>query len=469
MSSPLDKFIENWLDHLLPASQHILSAVSSSRGEEGRSTKRRKISHLISPSQSSNGSGSRTGAQIPMNPSHPGTPESRSKRKLSDQATDQPVDINATPRPSKAASGNSVFRSAPSLSSQSNSQASGRSSPTRAFPVHGYNNHRIESVTMDPDNKQMPSSLADLLNDMYDFSEGRDIIPDVLKDDIVKRSASEWSLRRVRGDAYYQVKTGLSPADASRLMLTARKLVKRAGQCHHLQYDEAGWNNLVHTPLLDAVLNDKDPSQTQTVDFSPCMTASISPRFHHFPMTSTKVDYVLYLDAGDEDASTRNALAKLEETEGSVNHTAFTPLAQYPIFLSIETKRHGGDGRRADVQMAAWQAAQWSFLESQAGDGINELAFLPGIIVQGHEWKFIATTQKDLKTTLWSSHQFGTTMTLVGVFQIMAGLRRLRRWSVEVFWPWYKRHVLGSEVAPQPMAEDSPSNQISGGDWFSRT
>ncbi|KAH7125870.1 hypothetical protein EDB81DRAFT_810084 [Dactylonectria macrodidyma] len=460
MSSQLDKFIENWLDHLIPAPQHIPSAVPSARGEEGRSTKRRKISHLISPSQSSNGS--RTRAQMSMNPSYPGTPENASKRKLSDQASDQPVDINATPRPSKAASSNSVFRSAPSLSSQSNSQVSGRSSPTRAFPVHGYNDHRLDSVTMDPDNKHMPSSLANLLNDMYDFSTERDIIPDVLKDDIVKRSASDWSLRRLRGDAYYEsAKTGLSPADASRLMLTARKLVKRAGQCHHLQYDEAGWNNLVHTPLLDAVLNDKDPSQNQPVDFSPCMTASISPRFHHFSMTPTKVDYVLYLDADDEDASIRNELARLEATEGSVNHTAFTPLAQYPIFLSIETKRHGGDGRRADVQMAAWQAAQWSFLESQAGDGINQLEFLPGIIVQGHEWKFVATTRRDRMTTLWSSHQFGTTMTLVGVFQIMAGLRRLRRWSIEVFWPWYKRHVLGLEVAPEPMAQDGSSDQVS--------
>ncbi|RSL55533.1 hypothetical protein CEP53_007074 [Fusarium sp. AF-6] len=134
-------------------------------------------------------------------------------------------------------------------------------------------------------------------------------------------------------------------ASASRLILTAMKLVERAGQCHHLQYDEAGWNNLVHTPLLDAVFNNEDPNETQLIHFSPCMTASVSSRFHYFPIPATKVDYVLYLDAGAED-------------------------------------------------------------------------------------------------TLWSSRQFGTTMTLAGVFQIIAGLRRLRRWSVEVFWPRYKKHVL---------------------------
>ncbi|KPM42798.1 hypothetical protein AK830_g3733 [Neonectria ditissima] len=452
MTSLLDDSIERWLDHILPVSTHLPLTGPSSPSEEGRSTKRRKVGHLISPSRSSN--------QVSVDPSQLRTPENQSKRKLAEQARDQPVDSNATPRPSKAASSSSVFKSAPSLSSQSNSQVSGRSSLTNAFPVQGYGNHYLDSVTMDPDNKAMPNDLANLLNDMYDFSTERDIIPDVIKNEIVKRSVSDRSLRRLRGDAYYQAaETGLSSADASRLMLTARKLVKRAGQCHHLQYDEAGWNNLVHTPLLDAVLNDKYPSESQSVDFSPCMTAPISPRFHHFSITSTKVDYVLYLDADEQDASISDALAKLEEREGSVNHTAFTPLGRHPISISIETKRHDGDGRRADIQLAAWQAAQWSFLEAQAGDKVNRLAFLPGIIVQGHEWKFVATTRRDCKTTLWSSHQFGTTMTLVGVFQIMAGLRRLRRWSTEVFWPWYKSYVLGLEVLEQAIEQGGQSDK----------
>ncbi|RSL95654.1 hypothetical protein CEP52_011926 [Fusarium oligoseptatum] len=449
MSFQVDEFIENWLNQIAPSLSSPPSAVAPSHDEQGRSTKRRKISHLISPSPSSDGS--KAWIQVSMDQNNPGTPDNSSKRKElhpDDQQNDEPFDANETPRPAKAASSSAIFKNTPSLSSQSNaSQTSGRSSPTRAFPVQGYNNsHRLDSVTMDPDNRDMPSDLANLLDDMYDFSTARCIIPDILKSEIGKQSVDDRSLRRLRNDAYYSLATDDLPlmdmASASRLMLTVRKLVKRAGQCHHLQYDEAGWNNLVHTPLLDAVFNDGDPNETQLVDFSPCMTASVSSRFHYFPIPATKVDYVLYLDAGAEDPCTTDAIAKLEETTGSVNHTSFTPLASHPISVSIETKRHGGDGRRADVQMAAWQAAQWSFLEALTGGSVDNLAFLPGVIVQGHEWKFVATTRKDNKTTLWSSHQFGTTMTLVGVFQIMAGLRRLRRWSVEVFWPWYKKHVL---------------------------
>lgn len=350
------------------------------------------------------------------------------------------------------------------MSSQSNSQTSGRTSPTKSFPVVGLNNHRLDSVTMDPNHKDMPSGLAELVMDMGDFAYGKEIIPRCLEDEILKRTKSDLSLRRLGDNAYYPSdETASSPMDiasAMSLMLTARKLVKRAGQCHHLQYDETGWNNLVHTPLLDAVLNDQDPLKSQLVDFSPCMTASITSRFHYFPIPPTKVDYVLYIDAESENSAACDAITKLEETEGSVNHTTFRPLGQYPISLSIETKRHGGDVRKADVQLAAWQAAQWAFLESQAGDGLGELAFLPGIIVQGHEWKFVATTWSNGKTTLWSSHQFGTTMTSVGVFQIMAGIRRLRRWSTDVFWPWYKKNVLRLDLALSPSEQDALPDQL---------
>lgn len=184
MSIQIDEFIENWLNQTVPFLSCPPSAVSPSHDEQGRSTKRRKISHLISPSHSSNGSKARI--HVSMDPNDPGTPENSSKRKELHpdyQRDDEPFDANETPRPTKAASSSAIFKNTPSLSSQSNaSQTSGRSSPTRAFPVQGFNNnHRLDSVTMDPDNRDMPSDLANLLDDMYDFSTARCIIPDILK------------------------------------------------------------------------------------------------------------------------------------------------------------------------------------------------------------------------------------------------------------------------------------------------
>jgi hypothetical protein len=54
-------------------------------------------------------------------------------------------------------------------------------------------------------------------------------------------------------------------------------------------------------------------------------------------------------------------------------------LQQYPLGISIETKRHGGDLAKGEQQLAIWHAAQWEFLRSRAGpSAVDELGFLPG-------------------------------------------------------------------------------------------
>lgn len=123
------------------------------------------------------------------------------------------------------------------------------------------------------------------------------------------------------------------------------------------------------------------------------MNASSMPAYHKFLIPATKVDYALYINPANDPAADQAITNLQRNANGSVNHTAFGPLCHYPISLSIETKRHGGDVRKADVQLATWQAAQWTFLLLRAGaERIKDLEFLPGVIVQGHKWKFTATT-----------------------------------------------------------------------------
>lgn len=76
-------------------------------------------------------------------------------------------------------------------------------------------------------------------------------------------------------------------------------------------------------------------------------------------------------------------------------------LQQYPLGISIETKRHGGDIARGEQQLAIWQAAQWEFLQSRAGpSAADELGFIPGIVVQGHSWSLVATTWNQAITVI---------------------------------------------------------------------
>jgi hypothetical protein len=97
------------------------------------------------------------------------------------------------------------------------------------------------------------------------------------------------------------------------------------------------------------------------------------------------------------DRLAHKALLKRRDEHGSVNFTPFRPTSKYPVGLTIKSK--DGENRLSpEVHLSAWQAAQWRSLCEMAGSDIKGLEFLPGIIVDGHEWKFIATTWKNGRT-----------------------------------------------------------------------
>lgn len=157
----------------------------------------------------------------------------------------------------------------------------------------------------------------------------------------------------------------------------------------------------------------------------------------------------------------------------TVNHTDYVGLTFRPLLLSIETKKHGIGGDRAELQMDAWLASQWAFLhcsvarklasvpqqsfdaEDKTGsedsaDGemcaaaLLALRFLPGIIVQGHRWALVISTYDPItrQSQLWSDHQFGTTQDLLETYATVAGVRRLMAWARDVYLPWLREHVM---------------------------
>ncbi|KAH7464430.1 hypothetical protein FOMA001_g17646 [Fusarium oxysporum f. sp. matthiolae] len=176
------------------------------------------------------------------------------------------------------------------------------------------------------------------------------------------------------------------------------RIVVEAARCS-MYFDETGCKNLVHSPILNTVFNQRfwPGDEHEMVEYSSVITAPVTAVYHMFPHSSTKVDYVVHIQPPPE---TQDAIETLYEStsEKSVNHTAFPPLRRSPISLAIETKRYGGNHAKANAQLCSWQAAQWTCLASQAGEGLKHLPFLPGIVVNGPSWTFFATTRNGDKT-----------------------------------------------------------------------
>jgi hypothetical protein len=86
-----------------------------------------------------------------------------------------------------------------------------------------------------------------------------------------------------------------------------------------------------------------------------------------------------------------------------MNHSTHDALLLAPIAVSIETKRAMAEGATAELQMGVWQSsllrmlreAEETLLSEAVTDATPSLSsaseWLPGIIVHGHKWAFVAT------------------------------------------------------------------------------
>lgn len=188
-----------------------------------------------------------------------------------------------------------------------------------------------------------------------------------------------------------------------------------------------------------------------------------------------RVDFCLCLKPQRTAASVAEALSQVAQSTQhfSVNHTDYTPVAANPITLNIETKRTGEDWQAALEQISTWMTSQWRCLDelgrstnrnfphaSTSFDTLSQkdkvnLEFLPGIIIQGHDWIFVAATRgqggatsepqlqgERFEVLIWSKIFIGSTDTLQGIYQIVAVLQRLAAWSLDTYWPWFQQNIL---------------------------
>lgn len=185
-------------------------------------------------------------------------------------------------------------------------------------------------------------------------------------------------------------------------------IVEEAALCQRTKQSEYTWNSAVHFPLLRTALHGGQRRRRDAiVDFTACTTAQIIKEYLPSSANRKMVDFVLFINATEVSPNSllRAAADKIDRHRASlpmqsINHTDFPALLNVPLAVSMETKRSGQREEEADLQIMTWQAAQWKMLRELVRDSnrgsdkmLDELPFLPSLIVYGHEWRFAACTR----------------------------------------------------------------------------
>ncbi|KAH7154751.1 hypothetical protein DER46DRAFT_578568 [Fusarium sp. MPI-SDFR-AT-0072] len=200
-----------------------------------------------------------------------------------------------------------------------------------------------------------------------------------------------------------------TPGSASLMIcvIAMRKILVFSGKARTSATDgesEYSWNVEVHQAVLDLALRDlRDHVEGDRVNFKFCPSARIMIEYRPGSTPESKmIDLCAVIEPEVESLAMIDGLRKVLPMN-SINHTACNPLLKKPLCLAIETKPPGEKWNAARLQVGVWLAAQWTLLARlvhDAGGSFEGLDFLPGIIIQGHEWYFVASGREGTKTVL---------------------------------------------------------------------
>ncbi|KPM34567.1 hypothetical protein AK830_g12005 [Neonectria ditissima] len=329
------------------------------------------------------------------------------------------------------------------MSSQSSqvSHTSQKSSPRKRLASMALQDDAIKTKLILKDSK--PPELSSFVKEFVNIDAGIDVIPAALQVQFLPSwtlteltfMLQESIMMETANDVIVLTPQNFAPPTQVEELLPFPDLVDLLGivdyatKCEREAAAEATWNMAVHYPLLRLAVQGGSRHRRRTVDFVPCTTADITREYLPVGQSGKRVDFALHLEPDADDAERIDRLRRSLPLL-SINHTGYEALEARPITASIETKRHASPDE-AVLQLALWQASQWNSLSSilahvhraappdhvpTADEAITpdpaavaarsrtatarlaRLPFLPGVVVQGHEWSLVATTRTGHQT-----------------------------------------------------------------------
>ncbi len=342
-------------------------------------------------------------------------------------------------------------RSIASSPSRSDTTASSRGGIRSGSPVKRIGDLQLSNTPMeiqDLETYAVPSSVKQLCRDMQLIEAREHVIPQAVKSKVMAHSENS-VLRDINFAAEEEHR------ESSELGLGHESFWERvveilgaASECHTKGYNEAAWNCEVHSTLLRLALRGHWQSTGvwyRNVTSAKIHDSGLLPTVSGSITQSKMVYFVLLMDSSQYvNKELHDAIIATLHNEGktSINHTAMYEVRYSPIAVSIETKRANVDEDGADMQLGLWVSAHFARLRQMTG-GASPLPALPLITVQGHEWKMmVAEATEDRRIVLLKEITLGKTNSALGVYQIVAALKRLARWINEEYKPWFEENAL---------------------------
>ncbi|KAL0929597.1 uncharacterized protein CTRU02_215496 [Colletotrichum truncatum] len=449
-----DSTIRNWLSTLSPTSDP----------DEEKSLKRKRSFESFSPHRLPSPPSSLPHPdQDAMNPHEAGTTPATPLRKNAprllpnEDATEVDLETPRGPRvdPSQAAqqtAQSDASSIASSISEQTSmSEQTSAASKKRKRPVSPRKQSNLIAIQNSMYYRSFdgevapPPALDRLLIGIESLGNGIGIVSPTQEESVRANALTNRQFRWVRDETFAPNRDELGPTPSVK---SVRKIWSAAFGAETAGHEEGQWTLAVHGPLLGSALE-----EFERIGWCSCTTAQILPKYtrsdksaHH----NKKVDLCVYVSEQSDEVDA----AILASQTASINQTDHPSLIRTPIGLSIETKITGHDWVNAVNQITVWLIAQWDSLDDFVSSGQRVrpgytpaaaagLTFLPGIIVQGHEWWFVAVVRKpDGATEFWSKKLIGSTTTTEGIYQVVAVLQLLGRWIETEYWPWFQAAIL---------------------------
>ncbi|KAL8804510.1 MAG: hypothetical protein Q9182_002518 [Xanthomendoza sp. 2 TL-2023] len=258
----------------------------------------------------------------------------------------------------------------------------------------------------------VPKALAQYDKDIDTPRKSKDPLPDSEYQDLNETPFTKYELGRLRH--------------------LADEVLRKASMAGRIRAHERQWGSIM-TQILqeaegwpverDVVLFNVETCSIQPREFKPVRPVTGRPLDNSSRTTSADfakgdapdnpgrmVDWVLALVLSDEDLKLiHRAFTRCLNKEVSLNQT-LSYIANYPIFTDIEIKTNSN--RDPEVQLSIWAAAAVS---KRRHHGWNTGIPIPGIVVDGHMWKWYLFFVVGADIMMTGPDFFGDTSTTQGI------------------------------------------------------